>query len=46
MHSLTIVSLVVYSCSLSDNNIDDAGIQALAEGIKHCAMEKLKWASS
>ena len=44
MHSLRIAcfSLLVYSCSLSDNNIDDAGIQALVEGIKHCPMEKLK----
>ena len=31
-----------YTCSLSDNNIGDTGIQALAEVIKHCPLEKLK----
>ena len=31
-----------YIYSLSDNNIGDTGIQALAEGIKHCPMEILR----
>ena len=36
------LSCDVRTCSLSDNNIDDAGIQNLAEGIKHCPMERLE----
>ena len=40
------LSCGVHACSLSHNSIDDAGIQALAEGIKHCPLEKLKWANS
>ena len=34
--------MCMYYNSLSDNNIGDTGIQALAEGIKHCPVETLR----